>query len=56
MLINELIKITNELKSAKFPDAQVIFLAGSYVRGEGTPASDLDLVVLYNNLPNAYRF
>jgi hypothetical protein len=55
MLINDLIKITEELKSARFPDAQVIFLAGSYVRGEATPFSDLDLVIVYDNLSQAYR-
>ena len=33
----------------------MIFLAGSIVRGEGTPYSDLDLVVIFDKLPNAYR-
>ncbi|MDQ3712469.1 MAG: nucleotidyltransferase domain-containing protein [Acidobacteriota bacterium] len=32
----------------------MIFLAGSIVRGEGTPYSDLDLVVIFDNLPAAY--
>jgi hypothetical protein len=54
-LIDRLVKITEELKANRFPEAQVIFLAGSIVRGEGTPSSDLDLVVLYHQLPNAYR-
>ncbi len=31
------------------------FAAGSILRGEGTLGSDLDLVVLYDNIPNAYR-
>lgn len=31
------------------------FLAGSIVRGEGTPFSDLDLVVIFKRLPAAYR-
>ncbi len=39
----------------KYPEAKVIFLAGSIIRGEGTKTSDLDLVVLYGNLPNAFR-
>jgi hypothetical protein len=39
----------------KYPDASVIFLAGSIVRGEGTPFSDLDLVVIFDKLPAAYR-
>lgn len=32
-----------------------MFLAGSVMRGEATPASDLDIVVVYERLPNAYR-
>lgn len=52
---DKLVKITEELKAIRFPDAQVVFLAGSIIRGEGTPFSDLDLVVLYQHLPSAYR-
>lgn len=33
----------------------MVFAAGSIVRGEGTPYSDLDLVVVYSRLPCAYR-
>ena len=33
----------------------MIFLAGSIIRGEGTPFSDLDLVVVFDELPVAYR-
>jgi len=54
-LLNQLIKVTKELLSNKYPDASVIFLAGSIVRGEGTPFSDLDLVVIFDKLPAAYR-
>jgi predicted nucleotidyltransferase len=32
-----------------------LFLGGSVLRGEATPASDLDIVVVYERLPNAYR-
>ena len=39
----------------RYEGAAAFFLAGSVVRGEGTPASDLDLVVVYERLPNAYR-
>lgn len=35
--------------------ARVVFLGGSVMRGDATPASDLDLVVVYEELPNAYR-
>lgn len=54
-LLNDIIKITNEIRVSKYKDAKVIFLAGSIVRGEGTPDSDLDLVIVFENLPNAYR-
>jgi Nucleotidyltransferase domain len=39
----------------RFADAMVVFLAGSVVRGEETPYSDLDLVVVYKKVPAAYR-
>ncbi|MBV9924055.1 MAG: nucleotidyltransferase domain-containing protein [Acidobacteria bacterium] len=39
----------------RYEGARVIFLGGSVLRGEATPASDLDLVVVYESLPNAYR-
>jgi hypothetical protein len=54
-LLNELTKITNEILAGKYSDARVIFLAGSIVRGEGTAYSDLDLVVIFDKLPAAYR-
>ena len=54
-MLNELTKITNEILASKYSDARVIFLAGSIMRGEGTPYSDLDLVVIFNKLPTAYR-
>ena len=39
----------------RYAGARVLFLGGSVMRGEGTPASDLDIVVVYERLPNAYR-
>ena len=39
----------------RYTAARVVFLGGSVMRGEATPASDLDLVVVYEELPNAYR-
>lgn len=44
-----------EIFHARHAGARVLFLAGSVMRGEGTPASDLDIVVIYERLPNAYR-
>ena len=54
-MLNQIIQITNEIFECKYPAANVIFLAGSIVRGEGTPYSDLDLVVIFDKLPNAFR-
>lgn len=39
----------------RYAEARVLFLAGSVLRGEATPASDLDIVVVYERLPNTYR-
>jgi hypothetical protein len=39
----------------RYAGARVMFLGGSVMRGEATPASDLDVVVVYDGLPNAYR-
>lgn len=53
--MDELTSLVTRLQREKYPGADVIFLAGSVVRGEGTKTSDLDLVVVYESLPNAYR-
>lgn len=39
----------------RYEGARVVFLGGSVMRGDATPASDLDIVVVYERLPNAYR-
>lgn len=44
-----------EIFTERFPDARIMFLAGSVMRGEGTENSDLDLVVVYEKIPTAYR-
>lgn len=41
--------------AAHFPDCLAAFLAGSVVRGDATPTSDLDIVVISDGLPRAYR-
>jgi hypothetical protein len=43
------------LLAERFPAAAVAFLAGSVVRGEQTATSDLDIVVVFDRLPNAHR-
>ena len=49
------IKIANAIRNQRYSDASIVFFAGSLVRGDGTAFSDLDLVVVYESLPNAYR-
>ena len=54
-MLNELTNLAKEISESKYPDASVVFLAGSIVRGEGTPNSDLDLVIIFDELAAAYR-
>ncbi len=54
-MLDEVVKIANAIRTQRYPDALAFFVAGSLVRGEGTAFSDLDLVVVYDSLPNAYR-
>jgi predicted nucleotidyltransferase len=51
----ELVAVASAIHSERYADAQVVFLAGSLVRGEGTSTSDLDLVVVFARVDNAYR-
>lgn len=44
-----------DLRRLRFPEAVAVFLAGSVMRGQGTPHSDLDVVVVLESLPAAYR-
>ncbi|MCX7115724.1 MAG: hypothetical protein NTW08_07450 [Gammaproteobacteria bacterium] len=44
-------KLINE----RYADAIAVFWAGSVVNKQGTMASDLDLVIVYETLPQAYR-
>ena len=53
--IDELIATANAIRRERYADAEVVFLAGSLTRGEGTSMSDLDLVVVFKEIPNAYR-
>jgi len=51
----EATRIAERALGARFADADAGFAAGSIFRGEGTTMSDVDLVVLYRHLPNAWR-
>ncbi len=46
---------TSEIIAQRYEGAAVVFLAGSVMRGEGTDASDLDLVVVYERIDAAFR-
>jgi hypothetical protein len=54
-MLDKVRKIAEEIHQDRYPQARVVFLAGSLVRGEGTSTSDLDLVVLFDRLPFAFR-
>ncbi len=51
----EPIEIIKELVAEKYRDAKAVFWAGSVYKNQGTAASDLDLVIVFESLPNAYR-
>ena len=55
MIKEDPVKTTKAVHAERYPGAEVIFLAGSVIRGENTPTSDLDLVVIFRRLDNAYR-
>ncbi|MDQ3323969.1 MAG: nucleotidyltransferase domain-containing protein [Acidobacteriota bacterium] len=49
------VETTRDIYKTRYNKAEVIFLAGSFVRGEETRTSDLDLVVIFKQLPNPFR-
>jgi predicted nucleotidyltransferase len=53
--MDRVITIAASIVASRYPGALAAFAAGSLVRGEGTAYSDLDLVVVFRELPNAYR-
>src|SRR5437870_5385934 len=54
-LKDKVLKVAQSIHDQRYSDAGAIFAAGSFIRGEQTGFSDLDLVVVYESLPNAYR-
>src|SRR5262245_32015520 len=50
-----IIAAANAIQAERYSNAAAVFAAGSILRGEGTPFSDLDLVVVFAQLPCAYR-
>ena len=47
--------VARKVMEIKFPSAQAAFCAGSIVRGEATETSDIDLVVIFPKLKQAWR-
>lgn len=52
---DDAIDAARAIRSQRYPGASVLFAAGSIVRGDATPHSDLDLVVICPSLTAAYR-
>lgn len=55
MTADEAAGLAQALLAERYPGAEAGFAAGSLVRGGATATSDLDLVVLFHRLPNAWR-
>jgi hypothetical protein len=52
---SEILALAAEILPSHYPEADAAFVAGSLMRGQGSPTSDIDLVVLHPSLPHAYR-
>ncbi|VWX37582.1 nucleotidyltransferase domain-containing protein [Exiguobacterium oxidotolerans] len=51
----EILTLTNELVSDRFPKSLAAMIAGSHVRGRATATSDIDLIVLMPTGARTYR-
>jgi len=54
-LRNDPLPTIQKLIKERYVDAKAVFWAGSVSESRGTSASDLDLVIVFESLPNAYR-
>ncbi len=52
---NQPLPTIQKLILERYPEAKAVFWAGSVAKNLGTEASDLDLIVVYEQIPNAYR-
>lgn len=48
------IEVAKQFVSTHFPDCSVAILTGSASRGEETPYSDLDILIISDSEPSAY--
>jgi hypothetical protein len=51
----DILALATEILETRYPHADAAFVAGSFMRGQGSPTSDIDLVVLHPTLPTAHR-
>jgi predicted nucleotidyltransferase len=49
------VDVAKNFVTEKYPDCQVAFVAGSFNRGEETSTSDIDLIVLFSKVEQAWR-
>lgn len=54
-LRNDPLSTIQKLIKERYPDAKAIFWAGSVAANQGTSASDLDLVIVFEEVAHAYR-
>jgi predicted nucleotidyltransferase len=53
--MKDLLATAQKIHCQNYGYAEFIILSGSIIRGEGTATSDLDIVVVYESLPAAFR-
>ena len=54
-MLEEVVRIARQIRVKRYPQSAFAFVAGSFIRGEATAHSDIDLVVLFDKIANAYR-
>jgi len=52
---NEPLSTIQKLIKERYVESKAVFWAGSVAANQGTDSSDLDLVIVFESLPNAYR-
>lgn len=53
--MNNYKEIILKLKNERYPNAKAIFWAGSTANNQATPSSDIDLVIVFEELDHAHR-
>lgn len=53
--LSHALQLAHLLVESRYPDCDAALLAGSFVRGQATATSDLDLVVFYESVSASYR-